>query len=416
MTANIPTKDLFLSPDERYDVWVVKAAERPELLAAWQPGENDKERASTPPLTDGCDIPSWRRHRLACDVLPSASSEAVQNIGWGSALLRRSDNLISIDISNKASWKLLREKMFSTLIVPPERRIEEIQYNEEEHQHPLPAERENRPVLIHGCTKDWKAMESCTFSRLVERFGEFQWRFSDVHAETLSLRTYQKYMTDQGVLDDAPLAVYDSQFGHTDDRSVLLQEYQVPKCFLEKDLYSLMDSIKSSNPSNSECDPLDQRPPFRWILIGPARSGTGLHIDPAGTHAWVTLVEGCKRWILFPPDTPRDSIFMQSPQIPSSIWFHYHYDTVMSSSAAVGAIEVIQRPGETVYVPAGWPHLVLNLELSVAITHNYASQYPSMQSLMDAIQNEEPEMLSRLTKAIQEHRPDLYMQITQQAS
>mmetsp|Transcript_4835 Transcript_4835/g.8979 ORF Transcript_4835/g.8979 Transcript_4835/m.8979 type:complete len:102 (+) Transcript_4835:1166-1471(+) len=97
---------------------------------------------------------------------------------------------------------------------------------------------------------------------------------------------------------------------------------------------------------------------------------------------------------------------MQNPQIPSALWFSSHWYEE-SLKRVPGAIEVLQRPGETVYVPAGWPHLVLNLEFSTAITHNYATEYPSFERLHCAVKEEEPELYVHWKHKLQKARPDL---------
>eukprot|EP00537_Pseudo-nitzschia_pungens_P008208 CAMPEP_0172363206 /NCGR_PEP_ID=MMETSP1060-20121228/6631_1 /TAXON_ID=37318 /ORGANISM="Pseudo-nitzschia pungens, Strain cf. cingulata" /LENGTH=456 /DNA_ID=CAMNT_0013085901 /DNA_START=8 /DNA_END=1378 /DNA_ORIENTATION=- len=441
------SRDILLSPDERYDVWEIKRVERPYLMDLEteeeaeddvnddddddDDDESDDQTSSDDelplPLVDGCDLKGWRNSKL---VAVSSYNQGALNVGAGCSLMRRERQLPMVSSNSLTRWKFLQAK----LLEPPESTAQRIPETDACNLSHYPwFEKENVPVILEGLTKDWRAMETCTFDRLVEAFGEFDWRFSDTHGATMRLDTYKKYVASlEGRCDDAPLAVYDSQL-HTDERASLLEDYQVPKCFDAPDLFQSMvdsggndhgdggghdvddDDVDDDDDDDDDDEKKNEMPPYRWILIGPPRSGTGLHIDPLGTHAWVTLIEGAKRWVLFPYGTDKSSIGMQDPQIPSAIWFSSDWYP-KSMKLNPGAIEILQRPGETVYVPAGWPHLVLNLEFSSAITHNYATEYPSFSRILRATEEEEPEMSLRWQEYLHRERPDVWAQHAKDAT
>jgi hypothetical protein len=132
--------------------------------------------------------------------------------------------------------------------------------------------------------------------------------------------------------------------------------------------------------------------------MGGKNSGSNIHTDPLGTSAWNTLLLGQKLWVLFPPDTNEaglktaatldlklgskkgcnKSSSLCNQQQPVDFcaagWFANMLPN-LPADIDEQKILFIQEVGETVFVPAGWFHAVLNLSTTVCVTQNYASPY-----------------------------------------
>lgn len=217
-------------------------------------------------------------------------------------------------------------------------------------------EEPNKPVLLEGCMDNWVAYEKWDRDYLVQLCGDVRFSVGPVE---MKLEEYFRY-SDQA-REERPLYLFDPKFAEKVPKLGL--EYEVPVYFQE-DLFSVLGY---------------KRPDYRWIIIGPAGSGSSFHIDPNSTSAWNAVIKGSKKWVLFPPDLIPPGVH-PSPDgaevaCPVSIieWFMNFY--MATKTWKKKPIECICKAGEVIFVPNGWWHLVINLEESIAITQNYASRY-----------------------------------------
>ena len=202
-------------------------------------------------------------------------------------------------------------------------------------------------------------------------------------------------------VSDTACQVFDTAFEDHKKLKTLLKEYQIPVCF-QADLFNYISD--------------DERPPNKWIVMGPPRAGTGVSVDPLGTCSWHTLLSGKRRWILAPASTP--SHVMKPKQkllLPDYVggaaqWFAQVYPSLSESLDAAGVIELTQHAGETLFVPAGWQQVVMNLEFSIAITHNFASEQ-NLPRIVVLVNDRREDMIEEWLEGLEEHQPELQQQV-----
>ena len=281
-------------------------------------------------------------------------------------------------------------------------------------------EETNTPVVIRGAVSKWPAMKLWTDTGLIERCS----RSSLFHCGgvRLSMEAYLRYMHQTTSRDDRPLYLFERHFLTLGDEQ-MTSEFSVPPFFAD-DLQQLLK-------------PFGLVPDYRWLIIGPRKSGSTFHKDPNASSAWNALIRGRKAWIFYPPESVPPGVVIgsnndQSSEIatPASVmeWyidcFAQHRSRLrkrrnpsVTDRDRRGPLCGIQEPGDVVFVPCGWWHQVLNLEDSVCVTHNFISPR-NLQGALDIMRDDpsalsgfpsgkEGEVYNAFINALEKERPEV---------
>lgn len=263
-------------------------------------------------------------------------------------------------------------------------------------------EKPNRPVIITGLASGWLASDKWSDEFLSQAF---KGRTLNAGGSLLSYPNWVAYSHDSR--DDLPLYLFDKQClgwkhclgGH------LSNDYIVPEYFSE-DLFQCLGA---------------DRPDWRWLISGPAKSGSSFHKDPNSTSAWNACIRGSKKWVLWPPHArgpppgvhpSADGLNVTSPYTIQE-WFHGFHEFL---AAEPSAMEGICGSGDLLFVPRGWWHLAVNLEETLAVTQNFVSAC-NLSHVLRHLENpdlvsgcspaERKTLRARFEKAMQKAYPEL---------
>ena len=228
------------------------------------------------------------------------------------------------------------------------------------------------PVVLVNCSSSWEAAQAWNTEDLLKLGdGKLRWRTDFLERRaggllaTWGSKTFLPGWRVAEILARNGTARVFHSLGRRSSNPAgvgLFQDYKTPNP-LPEDLYG--GAALSTD--------------YQWLILSQADTGTALHMDPAYTIAWNSLISGRKWWALLPKHLPAEPFgcsvscsATQEGDISQAAWFHHVLPQLRQLSFYGQAVrEVNLGPRETLYLPSGFPHAVFNLEDNVSVTENY---------------------------------------------
>lgn len=124
-------------------------------------------------------------------------------------------------------------------------------------------------------------------------------------------------------------------------------------------------------------------------------------------------MKGHKLWLLLPPEIPRHIAkgkeVIQKGEDDEAIMYMKEIFPKLKQKYRDYLKEMwfIQRPGELVFVPGGWWHVVVNLEDTIAITQNYCNSV-NFEKVWAHVRSERKKMAVKFLRKLKKFYPEIY--------
>lgn len=240
--------------------------------------------------------------------------------------------------------------------------------------------KQSKVAIIRNCSSGWPAQDAWNIKGLLGKHnGKKLWKVNFVNSSGIvddkeeqgQLRFGKEIL--QMLKERMTIRIFDPLGEHHHDKLKRVGEIDA-----DTDKMDLKKDYKTPAPLGQdlfrECGQLTD---YQWTLLSGPKTGTDLHLDPPFANSWNTVLRGNKLWVLLPPDI-EPSLLQCDPQCSGSndevsplSWFSHVLPQLKGRRWYGKTVqEVLQGPGDTIYIPSRSAHAVLNLDWNLAVTEN----------------------------------------------
>lgn len=242
-----------------------------------------------------------------------------------------------------------------------------------------------RPVVIEGALEGWRAREEWTFDFFRERFGDARIPVGVVFEKkgTMRLAEYVDYLQERsaaaarGEVDDLPKYLEGWYFKQ--DRPELADYYDFPAifgpCWFKRYFPKAWD------------------PDGVGILIGPRGALTKLHNDGQSSHNMLAQLQGRKEWVVVDPAEVK-GVFKDFREDAGG-YPGLDHPALVERVEQVGYTTATIGPGDLVFIPSRFYHMVRTIEDSISLTYNFMNGTNARRVLWDLFRTRVRNMVGR---------------------